>query len=99
MSFTVNDATMAALTSLLKMNVVSISAPANFVKAVTPDDAADLPSGVCRALYVGGAGNVIFHDADGNQLTLVSEGCQYHPIQARRVLATDTTATNVLALY
>lgn len=65
--------------------------------AVTPSDAATIsPAPVC--LYVGTQGNVAVEMADGTTATFV--GAQgVLPAQVRRVLATGTTATDILALY
>jgi hypothetical protein len=70
--------------------------------AVTPSDSTDLPS-VTRGLYVGVIGdvNVIFA-ADKDASTVVLTGLAagvWHPIQVRRVLATSTTATGIVAGY
>lgn len=67
--------------------------------AVTPSDATDFAQGKCRALYVGGAGNitaivggvaVLFTAVPVGTTLLV--GCT-------RVNATATTATAMVALY
>lgn len=73
--------------------------PAIGLAAVSPSDAADLPNGVCRSLYVAGAGVVILDDMAGNTVEIVSGDTQYHPIHVRRVRATGTTATGIVALY
>lgn len=66
---------------------------------VTPNDAVNLPNGVTRAVYVGGAGSLTVQDAAGNTATLISASAQYHPLCVARVLATGTTAVGVVALY
>lgn len=67
------------------------------------NDAADLASGPTRGLYIGGAGNlaVIFcDDVDGNPVTLTGLATGvWHPMQVRRVMVTNTTATLILAGY
>jgi hypothetical protein len=73
--------------------------PARDVATVTPTDASDLPEGLCRSLFVGVAGAVRIRTLDGNEATLISGESQYHPIQIIRVLATGTTATEIVALY
>lgn len=78
---------------------LSPSAPAMALAAVTPDDAADLPRGLSRGLYVAGAGAVTLMDAEGGVVTLQSADTQYHPVRVRRVLAAGTTATGMVALY
>lgn len=71
---------------------------------VTPSDSADLPEGPngqdCRALYIGGAGNVSVNLRGGGTavLTGLSAG-QIVVCAVTRVLATSTTATAIMALY
>jgi hypothetical protein len=66
--------------------------------AVTPADDGALR--VTRALYVGGAGNVKVDMALGNTVTFVGVVAgSILPIQVSRVYNTDTTATNIVALY
>lgn len=65
--------------------------------AVTPSDATVFP--VCRALYVGGTGDIRLRCPDGQTITFVSVPVGIFPIQADMVLSTSTTATNMIALY
>lgn len=69
-------------------------------ESITPSDSADLPSGVCMAIAVTGAGNVNVNLATGGTavLTGLSAGQIVH-VAASRVLATSTTATGIFALY
>ncbi len=66
--------------------------------AVTPSDTTEL--GPCKALYIGGAGNVVVHMP--NQSTPITFFAvpvgTVLPVSARRVLLA-TTATNIVALY
>jgi hypothetical protein len=75
--------------------------PINDVKSVTPNDAADLPDGACRAMIFTGAGNVRFMTLQGSIVTLpISSawfGVSY--LRARRIYATGTTATGIFACY
>ena len=75
-----------------------LNAPASEAEAITPDDQADL-SWATRALYVGTAGNVrvIMLSGDTVDLTQLQAGIMY-PLRIRRVLATGTDATNLVAL-
>ena len=71
------------------------------LRAVTPSDTVNLPDGVCRALWVGGAGNIaILVEEDSTAVTLsgVAAGTVV-PVRARRVNSTNTTATLIVALY
>lgn len=75
-------------------------APGGACLEVTPADGADLANAPCRALYVGGAGDVTIHDIDGNTITFagVPAGTVL-PVKAMRVMATDTDATDIVAIY
>jgi len=77
----------------------SQTGPADALAPVVPDDAADLPGGVCRSLFVGEAGVVVVDDPRGATVAIQSAGSQYHPVRVRRVRATGTTATGVIAIY
>lgn len=70
------------------------------VVAVTPSDAVALVDGVTKGLYVGGAGNISLLMADGTSATFnaIAIGV-IHPLGVKRVNATGTTATNILAVY
>lgn len=69
--------------------------------AVTPSDTADLPN-VSRGIYVGGqAGNLRVNLADDStaiQFTSLAVGV-VHPLAVKRVFATGTSATGIIALY
>lgn len=77
------------------------TAPASRAIAVTPNDSGALEN--TRALYVGGAGAVVltlYGMADGTSVTFsgVPAGT-FMPVQAKRVWATGTVATGIIALY
>ena len=65
---------------------------------MTPSDATEL--GPCKALYIGGAGNVAVHmpERDTPVTFIAVPVGTVLPVSARRVLAA-TTATNIVALY
>lgn len=64
--------------------------------AITPDDDADLPE-MTRAVYIGGSGALSITLASGTTITLDGIGSgTILPLRARRVLATDTTATAII---
>lgn len=72
--------------------------------AVTPNDSADLtlPNGFVGTtyLYVGVSGDVAVVTAAGDSVTLKSVAAGYfHPVSVRKVLATGTTATDILAAF
>jgi hypothetical protein len=67
--------------------------------AVTKSDSTDFDV-LCRAIYVGGAGNVVAVMYDGTAVTFtgVPAGTLL-PIACRRINSTDTTATSMVALF
>lgn len=67
---------------------------------VTPNDSTDLVDGPTAAIYVAGAGNVNVNLAGGGTalFTGLSAG-QILPVCVSRILATNTTATGIQALY
>lgn len=70
--------------------------------AVTPSDAAALPGGPCRGLFVGGTGTLTIITAAGTTTTLTIPvgACGFTiPINATQIKATGTTATGIVALY
>jgi len=71
--------------------------PAQGVVSITPSDSTVL-SGI-RGLYVGGAGNVAVTMADGSTgtYTAVAAGTTLATAPTK-VMATNTTATNILGL-
>lgn len=75
------------------------AAPAVSWAAVTPSDSANMPAG-CRSIYVGGAGNIVAVGWDNTvaTFTAVPVGTVL-PIQAKRINATNTTATLMIAMY
>lgn len=75
------------------------SSPAFDGEAVTPSDTDDLPD-VARALFVGGSGNVTLDTLQGTTLTFRGlNGGAILPVGAKRVRATGTTATYIIALF
>lgn len=80
-------------------NVTGLESPALHAFDVTPSNTVDLPI-TTRGFYVGVGGNVKVDTAGGETVTFV--GClsgSYHPIRAKRIYATGTTATNLIGLY
>ena len=78
----------------------SITAPSNTYRAITPSDSTDFVEGICRGVYVGGAGDIVAIDESGTAVTFVGTlAGTILPIKARRVNATNTTASDLIALY
>lgn len=72
--------------------------PGTSLAAVVPSDATVLVG--VRAIYVGGAGNIaILADGDSTAVTLSGVGAgTILPIAAKKVMATNTTATLIVAI-
>lgn len=75
-----------------------VSAPADRWATVTPSDANDLDT-VPKALRIGSAGNVKLAGSDGVAVMFSVSTGEILPLRARRVHATGTTATGIVALY
>ena len=82
------------------MSIQTTTHTSGAVRAVTPNDSTDLALGTCRALYVGGAGDVSIDDLGGETVVFVGAlAGSVLPIQTARVNATGTTASDIVALY
>lgn len=70
------------------------------IVAITPNDDANLTE-TCDALWVGGAGDVeLIAAGDTTPVILKSVGAgSLLPVMAKRVLATNTNAADIYALY
>lgn len=78
----------------------SIDSPADNAEAVTPSDSVDIAT-TSRALFIGGGGDVSI-DTVGGQESVVFAGLaggSILPVRAKRVNATGTTATGIVALW
>lgn len=74
------------------------TAPSFDAAAVTPSDYAEIPP--CRALYVGGAGDLNVVTAAGTTVKFVGVGAgSILPVVVTKVLSAGTTATSIVALY
>jgi membrane protein implicated in regulation of membrane protease activity len=73
-----------------------IFGPATRAATVVPNDSTDL-SHICSALYVGVMGDVALITFNFETVTFVAASGLL-PIRARRVLASGTTASGILAL-
>lgn len=65
---------------------------------VTPSDSVDL-SPLAKALYIGGGGTVRVTMVGGQTVDFLTHEGQLLPILVRRVHATETTATGIVALW
>lgn len=71
---------------------------ARFV-AVTPSDTVDLTGGPARGIYVGVAGDVSLVGLDDTAVVFKAMPVGLHKVIFRRVNATSTTATNMVAMF
>jgi hypothetical protein len=87
-------------TNNFAQNENATQAPATNAFAITPHDSTELTF-TTRALYVGGAGNVVVRlSGDAANVTLVGVVAgTILPIRAILVASTSTTATNIIGLY
>ena len=70
-----------------------------YYSAVTPSDETDFGS-ICRAIFVGGAGDVVAVRHDGTAVTFAGvQAGTVLPIACRRVNSTSTTASGIVALF
>lgn len=75
------------------------TAPAIDCAAITPSDTVPITGGPCRGIYVGVTGNVTIVTPGQNTVTFTAVPVGILPVQALRVNATSTTATNMVALF
>ena len=66
--------------------------------AITPSDTADIGR-VTDAIYVGGAGTVAAVPQNNRVLSLTAAAGTLLPLRVRRINATGTAATLIVALY
>lgn len=79
--------------------VLSEMVPNDTFRAVTPSDTIAIKNGPARALYVGGAGNIVAINENDEAVTFVAVPAgSILPIVTKRVNATNTTATSIVAL-
>lgn len=77
------------------------SSPARNSYAVTPHDTNEIGTYMPKALYVGVGGTIVMElDGDVSSTTFLNvPSGAILPVRARVILATGTTATNILAIY
>lgn len=81
-------------------NQPGLTSPATHAAAVTPADGADLVP-IARGIYIGQAGDLaVILDDDSAPVTFVGLAVGVvHPLRAKRVLDTGTTADNIVAVW
>lgn len=71
----------------------------NLAYAITKSDATDFAEGLCQAIFVGTAGNVVVVFQDGTTCVFKCAAGQVLTVRAKRVNSTSTTASDMVALY
>jgi hypothetical protein len=75
-------------------------APAVKGTSVTASDSSQLSVSPCRAIYIGTGGNLQIKDAAGTILLFKNLGSgAILPVRATYIMATNTTAADIIALY
>lgn len=65
--------------------------------ALTASDTTEINA---KALYIGGAGNVAVQTTGGDTVTFVGMlAGTILPVECRKLMSTNTTATNIVGLY
>ena len=76
----------------------SLESPAEHHFSVIPSDTTDIAVRP-RALRIGGAGMIVLRDRKGIDVSYVVQAGEILPVRALRVLATGTTATDIVGWY
>jgi len=77
----------------------SLMTPCMNGEAVTPHNSTDLAQ-TSRAIFVGGAGNLVAVMAGGTTVTFTGVVAgSILPIRVTRINSTNTTATNIVSIY
>jgi hypothetical protein len=71
----------------------------NVIRPLVPSNAHDIEHGLTDAVYIGGAGVMVAVMPDGKAVPFTTPAGQLLTVRIRRVQATNTTATQMLALY
>lgn len=75
-----------------------LTSPGSHAAEVTPSDTTDLAT-TSRALYLGTSGDLHVTMASGQDVTLRNAAAGYHPLRVRRVHATGTAASDIVAVW
>jgi hypothetical protein len=72
--------------------------------AVTPSDATNFAQGVCESLWIGVGGTISYipfdpANAAGGTAVATTVGAGLFPVRAKRVNATGTSASQIVAFY
>ncbi len=78
--------------------MADVSDPGGRLFLVTPSDTVDIPGGLSSMIYISVAGTLQVTDQSGAIVSLPSMIAGWHPIRARRVWSTNTTATGIVSM-
>jgi hypothetical protein len=80
---------------------MTMSKGAYNLAAITPSDSTDLPDGVCTAVWVGTGGDIAVRTQPMGGSVILKNVPGGYPlnVEAKRILATGTTATDLVAMY
>lgn len=82
------------------MSADSETRPGYKAAAVSTSDSTNFAAGTARSLYIGGAGDAVVVMPDGTAITFAGLAAgTILPVYCKRVNATSTTATNIVAIY
>lgn len=76
----------------------TLESPADRHFAIQPDDSADLAI-MPRAVRIGGAGTLAMRDRGGNDVTYMVTAGEVLVFRPLRILASGTTATDIVGWY
>lgn len=78
----------------------SYTDPVRTAVSITTSDTTDIRGGqLTRGIYVGGGGNLSVEMDNGTVVFVGVVAGAVYPIRVRRVNSTNTTATNLIALF
>jgi hypothetical protein len=76
----------------------SIDGPGSYAAAITPNDGGDLATSA-RALWIGTSGNIAVVPVGGGSPVIFKSISGWMPVRVARVMATGTTATDIVAVW
>ncbi len=86
------------MTDIFEDHSMGLESPGFQAAAVVPSDSTDLGT-VSRALYIGFGGDLRLTTAGGTTVVLRNVASGMLPIRVARVHATETTATDIVAIW
>ena len=78
--------------------LIVMATPVHGAAAVTPNDSTDLNE-ITTSIYVGTAGTLKVTMVDGSVVTYGAIAAGRHPLRVKRVWATGTIASNIVAEF